>query len=119
MNTNENELGIPEGEEAAVSKQSLSIWNRPLACVLLSSCISGAFLSFGWKASMDTVNAVNTVKLNEHDEAIKSLQQQEHDRIKASDLAMRDQLLDAKLSLLQAEIAGVKEQLASMRQEKR
>lgn len=94
-------------------------WSRPLVLVIvsivLSSGISGTVLCFGWKASTDTLNAVSTVKLQEHDEKIRQLEIENSDRIKGSDLAMRDQLLDAKLSLLQSEIAGLKEQITGMR----
>src|SRR4051794_37787439 len=101
-----------EGEPDPVANYSpQSFWSRPLVLVfvsiVLSSGISGSVVSFGWKASIDTINAVTSVKLADHEEQLHRLQTAESDRIKASDLAIRDQLLDAKLSLLQSEIADV------------
>jgi hypothetical protein len=60
---------------------------------------------------MDTFSAVSANEMRHHDERIHALEMQDSERIKASDLAIRDQLLDAKLSLLQAEIADLKDQL--------
>lgn len=104
----------PEGESVTPQPEQ-RFWSRPLVLVLvsitLSSGITAIGMSVGWKASMDTFAAVNTVKMQQHEDRIHALETQDNDRVKASDLAIRDQLLDAKLSLLQEEIADLKDQL--------
>jgi uncharacterized small protein (DUF1192 family) len=111
----DGEERVTTGETAMTPIAEQRFWSRPLVLVLvsifLSSGISGVVVSFGWKASMDTFSAVSTTEIRHHDERIHALELQDSDRIKASDLALRDQLLDAKLSLLQAEIADLKDQL--------
>jgi hypothetical protein len=112
--TEGEEIVGTEGHSATPAAEQ-RFWSRPLVLVLvsifLSSGISGVVVSFGWKASMDTFSAVSATEIRHHDERIHALELQDSDRIKASDLALRDQLLDAKLSLLQAEIADLKDQL--------
>lgn len=107
----ENEVLIaPEGEPVT-SQPETRFWNKPLVLVLVSSLITATGMSVGWKASMDTFAAVSQVRMQQHDERLAKLEADDSDRIRASDLAIRDQLLDAKLSLLQSEIAGLKEQI--------
>jgi hypothetical protein len=102
-----------------VSAKEQAFWSRPLVLVLvsaaLSSGISGAVVSFGWKASMDTFAAVSAEKLQQHETAIEALQKDNADRIRASDLALRDELIDAKLSSVQSEISDMKDQLKNLR----
>jgi hypothetical protein len=90
-------------------------WTRQLILVLvssaLSSLISVAAVSIGWKASIDTFSAVTTVKMNTSDDRIKQL---ESDHIKSTDLAYRDQLMDAKLAALTIKIDELKEQISNL-----
>lgn len=99
--------------------EPVRFWNRPLVLVLvsifLSSGITATGMSIGWKASIDTFAAVNTVKMQQHEERLSRLETDDNDRIKASDLALRDQVIDAKLALIQSEISAVKEQIGSLR----
>ena len=92
-----------------------SFWRHPLVLVfvsiVVSTGISTAVMSFGWKASIDTFNATTAVKLQQDEEKIRTLEQRDSDRIKASDLAMRDEVINTKLTLLQSEIADIKEQV--------
>jgi TolA-binding protein len=106
-------LNLSEGEIVTPQPET-RFWSKPLVLVLVSSLITATGMSVGWKASMDTFAAVSTVRMQQHDERISRLEADDSDRIRASDLAMRDQLLDAKLSLLQSEIAGLKEQISGM-----
>lgn len=78
---------------------------------VLSSLISVAAVSIGWKASIDTFSAVTNVKLVASDERIKQL---ETDHIKSTDLAYRDQLMDAKLAALTIKIDELKEQISNL-----
>lgn len=109
------------GDDVQVKGQPF--WSRPLVLVLvsavLSSGISGVVVSLGWKASMDTFAAVSKERLDQHEAAIESLQKDNNDRIRASDLALRDELIDAKLSSVQSEISDMKDQLKNLRIERR
>jgi uncharacterized protein YllA (UPF0747 family) len=95
-------------EEKSVTARN--VWFGRAALVLLatvlSSAISVTVVSIGWKASIDTINAVTQVKIAEHDEKIKQL---ELDEVKNSDLVYRDQLIDTKLSNLSLQLQEMKE----------
>lgn len=112
-----------EGEDVPTIPREHKFWSRPLVLVLVSVClssgISGAVVSFGWKASMDTFSAVSTVKIQEHETKIERLELDRANQISKDDLAIRDQLLDAKLSAVQYEIQALKEQIANSRVEHR
>lgn len=113
----EEQFDASEGEFVTPQSEP-RFWSRPLVLVLVSVFLSSGItvigMSVGWKASTDTFAAVTTIKMQQHEERLHSLEDDDKDRLKASDLAMRDQLLDAKLSLLQSEIAGIKEQISNI-----
>jgi hypothetical protein len=92
-----------------------NVWLGRLALVLcstvLSSFISVTAVSIGWKASIDTLNAVDQVKLTEHEEKIKQL---DREAVRTGDLIYRDQLLDAKLSAINIQILELKDQISSL-----
>lgn len=113
----EEQFDASEGEYVTPQSEP-RFWSRPLVLVLVSVFLSSGItvigMSVGWKASTDTFAAVTTVKMEQYDHRIHDLEEDDKDRLKASDLQMRDQLLDSKLSLLQSEIAGLKDQISNI-----
>jgi len=104
--TEETEIAPVNPKDGWLGKLAL------VACsTLLSSAISVAAVSIGWKASIDTFSAVTTVKMNASDERLKQL---EHDQVKSTDMALRDQLMDAKLAALTIKIDELKEQISNL-----
>jgi hypothetical protein len=104
----------PEGTETHVGEPS-SEWKGRLILVacstLLSSLISVGTVSVGWKASIDTMNAVTAVKMGQQQDRIDRL---DREAVRATDLVYRDQLLDAKLSVLNTKIEELKEQISNL-----
>jgi hypothetical protein len=92
-----------------------SEWKGRLALVacstLLSSIISVGTVSVGWKASIDTMNAVTAVKMAGQQDKIDTL---DREAVRARDLVYRDQLLDAKLSALNIKIEELKDQITNI-----
>lgn len=106
----EMESGVTDGGSGPKN-----IWLGRIGLVLLSTALSSAIsvtaVSIGWKASIDTLNAVSQVKIAEHEDRLNKLDLQ---TVKLSDLVYRDQLLDSKLALLNLELAGLKDQIAEL-----
>lgn len=111
------EIFMHEGDPVTTPAEQ-RFWSKPLVLVLVSIILSSGIttigMSVGWKASIDTTTAVYAVKMQDQGDRLTRLEENDKDRIKASDLAMRDQLLDAKLSLLQSEIASLKDQVSTI-----
>lgn len=82
-----------------------------LLSTVLSSFISVAAVSVGWKSSIDTINAVDQVKIAEHEARLNKIDRK---AVSRDDLVERDQLLDSKLSLLNFQISALKDQLTNM-----
>jgi len=97
------------------AESAKNLWLGRLGLVvvssLLSSFISVTALSIGWKASIDTLNAVDQVKLTEHEEKIKQL---DREAVRTGDLIYRDQLLDSKLSAINIQILELKDQISNL-----
>jgi hypothetical protein len=104
----------PEETEIHVA-QPQSEWKGRLALVvgssLLSTFISVGTVSIGWKASIDATNAVTAVKMSQQQDRIDRL---DREAVRATDLVYRDQLLDAKLSVLNTKIEELKEQISNI-----
>jgi hypothetical protein len=82
-----------------------------LCSTLLSSVISAVVVSIGWKASIDTLNAVTAVKLTQAQDRIDRL---DREAVRATDLVYRDQLLDSKLSAINIKIEELKDQVSNL-----
>jgi len=105
----------PDDETEIHVAQPQSEWKGRLILVvcstLLSSAISVGTVSIGWKASIDTMNAVTQVKMSQQQDKIDVL---DREAVRARDLVYRDQLLDAKLSTLNSKIEELKDQITSI-----
>lgn len=108
-------LEFEESSEDNPIKSQKNPWLGRVGLVLfsavLSSVISVTTVCLGWKASIDTLNAVSQVKIIEHEEKIKQL---DRDTVKTRDLVYRDQLLDAKLASIDMQIHELKDQVSDM-----
>ncbi len=82
-----------------------------LLSVVLSSLISGVVVSIGWKASIDTLNAVSAIKIQESADHLEKL---DRETVKTSDMAYRDQLLDSKLQLLSIKITTLDDKITEL-----
>lgn len=82
-----------------------------LVSVVLSSMISAVVVSVGWKASIDTINAVTAVKIQQNTERIDRL---DRETVKQSDMAYRDQLLESKLQLLSIKISTLDDKITEL-----
>jgi hypothetical protein len=104
-----------EPDETENQVEAKSEWKGRLALVacstLLSSIISVGTVSVGWKASIDTMNAVTQVKMGQQQDRIDRL---DREAVRATDLVYRDQLLDAKLSAINIKIEELKEQISNI-----
>jgi hypothetical protein len=104
----EDHVGQPRSEPGTEWKGRLVL----VACsTLLSSIISVGTVSVGWKASIDTMNAVTAVKMGQQQDRIDRL---DREAVRATDLVYRDQLLDAKLSAINIKIEELKEQISNI-----
>jgi hypothetical protein len=105
---------LDEEQEKHVEEPK-SAWQGRVALVLgstmLSSIISVGVVSVGWKASIDTLNAVTAVKMSQQQDRIDRL---DREAVRATDLVYRDQLLDAKLSALNIKIEELKDQVSNL-----
>jgi hypothetical protein len=89
----------------------LSRFGLVICSTALSSIISVGTVSVGWKASIDTINAVSQEKVAALQEKMKDL---DREAVRTGDLIYRDQLLDAKLSAINIQILELKEQISNL-----
>jgi hypothetical protein len=82
-----------------------------LLSIVLSSLISGVVVSVGWKASIDTLDAVLAMKTQENADKLDKL---DRDTVKTSDMVYRDQLLDSKLQLLSIKITTLDDKITEL-----
>ena len=96
-------------------QQAKSVWLGKLSLLLISSALSSvigaATVCIGWKASIDTLNAVTQVKIEESAARVQLLEQT---TVRQSDMVYRDQLLDSKLQLLSNKISALDDKVSEL-----
>lgn len=94
------------------TNEQRSPWLGRVGLVLLSSALSSLIsvctVSLGWKASIDTINAVSQVRIANNEAAIKRL---DDETVKTPELTYRDQLEEVKFSTVDIELGTIRDQI--------